>query len=118
MSSQTQIDFNVKKARERRDEGITRAVKHADAVSKDWSERAYRFLKWYITSLDRKTTFVIEDVRALAKTKVSLEDPPSARAWGSLAVKAVKAGLIKRAGYTQVRNPAAHRANCTVWQRA
>src|SRR5687768_11496245 len=113
MNDQVQIEFS----RASRDSGMKQAADHADYVSKDWCERAYRYLKLYINSGNLKKKFKIEDVRELAKSAVFLEDPPSLRAWGAVTMRAAREGMIKRVGYTQVKNPNANRANVSVWQK-
>lgn len=110
MTTQHQIDFG----RVNRDKGIK---KSADSAGIGWCERAFRFLKWYIHTGDLKKHFIIEDVRSLAKSTVFLEDPLSLRSWGSVTQRAVREGLIKRVGYTQVRNPRANMATASVWRK-
>jgi hypothetical protein len=103
---QTQIQFG-KQLKER---GMQKAVDHANQVHTDWSEKAFEFLKSFI--IEHKK-FLAEDVRYYSAGKVP--EPPSQRAWGSVIVRAAKAGLIRRVGYEQVKNVKAHRANASVW---
>lgn len=96
---------------ELRDKGMQRATDHANAVHGDWSEKAYHFFKWFITQ--HIGEFMVEDVRRAARSFVP--EPPHLRAWGSVVVRAVKAGLIKRKGIRSVKNAKAHKANASVW---
>ena len=94
-----------------RDAGIKQALDHAEEVTPEWPELAYKFLCDYIRK--HPGEFMTEDVRQAAAGIVP--EPPSLRAWGGVIVKAAKSGLIVRAGYGQVTNVNAHRANASVW---
>jgi hypothetical protein len=93
-----------------RDVGIKLSKDNADSESDNWSERAYAFLLNYTKS---NTEFMAEDVRNASLGIVP--EPPSNRAWGSVFVTAKKNGLLKRIGYSCVRNPKAHRTPATLW---
>lgn len=112
MTVQTTIDFG----RVNRDSGMKRAEDHANLVHDSWTEKALRYLKWYINAGDLKKNFLTEDVRESSGTLVP--EPPSLRAWGSVMMKAAKAGLIKKVGYAQVKNPKANRTPATLWTKA
>ena len=103
---QTQIDFS-KKATE---EGIKKALDHANAVSENWGEVAYDFLKGYI---EINPMFMAEDVRFASQGVVP--SPPSQRAWGGIIRKAAEAGLIRSNGQKKVKNAKAHMAFATEW---
>jgi hypothetical protein len=107
-----QLDITF--ARVARDQGMQQAKDHADAKKWGWSEEAYWILVKYIREHD--TPFMIEEVRQYAD-KLGFDAPPSQRSWGSIVVRAVKAGLIERKGYGQVSNVKAHMANASIWQR-
>jgi len=94
-----------------RDQGISKAIQHADDCVLNWSAQAYSFLTSYIRFND---TFMTEDLRAASVNIVP--QPPSLRAWGGVMLRAVKSGLIKNAGYQKVKNPKAHCANAAVWE--
>lgn len=108
---QQQIDFG----RKLRDEGIQRAVDHADRKEDNWSDTAYQYFKIYLDHKPVGFKFMIEDFRE--HVSGVLTDPPHKRAFGSLAVRARKEGLIAHAGYRKVTNPTAHRANASVWSK-
>lgn len=93
-----------------RDLGIQQALTHADEVCEKWSEKAFRFLQWYI---QHNKEFMTEDVRVASR--VLVEAPPSERAWGGVIVRACKAGLIKHNGHGKVSNPNAHCAFAVKW---
>ena len=92
------------------DAAIQRAVDHANVVHEDWSEKAFDFLKGYAEINPR---FMTEDVRNASAGAVP--EPPSARAWGGVVRRAVKAGIIYQRGTDRVKNVRAHGANAAVW---
>lgn len=94
-----------------RDAGMETAARHAEEVSSGWSDRALSFLIIYAKSHLR---IMGEGVRAASKGIV--DQPPHLRAWGSVMMRASRAGLIEKAGYVQVENPKAHRANAALWR--
>lgn len=95
--------------------GIDRAVTHANKVHPDWADAAYDILKVYVQQTNNP--FMCEDVRRFAADKFMLPDPPTHRAWGSIMHKAKKEQLIKHCGYNQVKNPKAHQANASLWEK-
>jgi len=107
---QATIDFG----KAARDEGMHRAITHANQVVENWSERVFDAFKEYLI-LTQKQPFQIEDFRAWIGDRIP--PPPHNRAFGSIATKAIKAGLIERIGFAPVKNPKAHRANSAVWIR-
>ena len=55
-----------------------------------------------------------EDVRLASEKEIPM--PPSNRAWGGIVVRASKAGLISRVGFSNVKNAKAHKTPATVWK--
>lgn len=112
MENQVRIEFDRKKARARRDDGINRAVTKADAMhDNEWSTKAYDFLVGYIKI---NPVFQVEDVRYASQGIVP--PPKSQRAWGAIILKAAKEGLIWQDGYRKVKNVLAHRTPAAVWK--
>ena len=103
--------------RDLKEQGIYRAISHADGVYQDWSEMAYKMLQDFIRFSDGDT-FMCEDVRQYAEKFTSLPSPPNNRAWGGIIGRARKNGIIKHCGFSQVRNPKAHQANASLWKGA
>ena len=94
-----------------RDKGIKQAIDNADDTHERWSEKAYKFLtNWIKTQYE----FMTEDVRLASEKKIPI--PPSNRAWGGVVVRASKAGLITRVGFSNVKNAKAHSTPATVWR--
>ena len=94
-----------------RDKGIKQAINNANDTHEKWSEKAYKFLTDYIKSHHE---FMTEDVRVASEKKIPI--PPSNRAWGGIILRASKAGLISRVGFSNVKNVKAHRTPATVWR--
>lgn len=96
-----------------RDDGIERAVSHANEKHEDWSDSAFNFLLMYMRN-HRNEDFMGEEVREAAYGHVP--EPPSNRAWGGIIRRAALAGYIERIGFQPVKNPKAHCAPCAVWR--
>jgi hypothetical protein len=94
-----------------RDAGIATAVEHADRIDPTWRFRAYDALERYAKT---HPTFTIEQLRA--SLNGSLEDPPSLRAWGGIAQRAARVGLIEHHGWQPAENPDCHCGEVRVWR--
>ncbi|MFC4219039.1 hypothetical protein [Flagellimonas marina] len=108
-SKQQELDFD--RAEMLRDKGIKQAVDHADSTIDNWSERAFNFMRNYLTTTKE---FMVEQVREASKGKVP--DPPSNRAWGAIVLRARKMGLVRRKGYGRTKNVRAHSTPATIWE--
>ena len=99
-----------------RDKGIKQAIDNADDTHDKWSEKAYKFLLDYIKYGEGRDQyeFMTEDVRVASES--AIPKPPSNRAWGGVILRAAKAGLINRVGFSNVKNAKAHRTPATVWR--
>lgn len=101
--------FDFEAARAARDDGMQRAVEHADRVTPMWSDMAYAFLEGYAREHELFTT---EDMRfASAGT---IPSPDEGRAWGGVVQRASRAGLIRLDGFVTARDPKVH---CNVVKR-
>lgn len=109
----SQSELNFEQGRKLRDEGMKRAVDHANKVSPGWADKAYRFFT-EIFLRDHNGSFMAEEVRAYAAL-MDIDLPPSNRAWGGIFNKAKKQDLIKQIDTRKVTNPRAHCANAAVW---
>lgn len=99
-------------AEQLRDAGIASAIQHADAESPTWSERAFRFVRAFATMNNNLTS---EGVRQYAE-RCGLPKPPDGRAWGAVMIRAVRAGIIAKIGYTTALDPKVHCNPVTLWQ--
>lgn len=97
-------------------DGITRAVDHAEQVTEDWSANAKQLAIEYVWLKKKGDLFQVEDIREWAYKTNRITPPPSERAWGAITKHLQKLSLIIPAGYAPVANK---KANCTparVWQ--
>jgi len=110
MTKQMELNFNAPDGKQLRDEGIEKAVTHADNVYDEWSTEAYAFLYEFTRS---NNEFTAEDVRNASVNIVP--EPPDNRAWGSIFKRAIKSNLIKRKDFTTAKNPTSHCATVALW---
>jgi hypothetical protein len=99
-----------------RDAGIQQASDNAENNNPGWNQKAFNLFSTWIKERGTGRQFKVEDFRVHCELGELIERPPHDRAYGSLAIRAVKAGLIKKIGYATVINPKAHRTPCTLWQ--
>lgn len=92
-------------------DGMDRAVGHANRTSPEWSQRAFEILTSYASI---HFEFMTEDVRNWAE-KLGLPQAPSARAWGAVAIRASRENVIRKEGYRKTQNPLAHGTPATLW---
>ncbi|UXO94087.1 hypothetical protein Pan5_45 [Pseudanabaena phage Pan5] len=111
MLQQIEMDFT---AAQLRDQGIKRAVEKANKVEPGWSDQAYEIFKQFLSV--RYQTFMIEDFRQYA-IPMGLPKPPSDRAFGYIAIKAKKEGLIHRVGYGKTNSKTAHKTPAAIWSK-
>ena len=101
---------------ELRDKGIKQAIDNADNTHEKWSDKAYKFLLDYIKYGEGRDQyeFMTEDVRMASEAEIP--KPPSNRAWGGVILRASRAGLISRIGFSNVKNAKAHRTPASIWR--
>lgn len=97
MNAQLALDWNA--AARRRDDGICRAVEHADRESPSWSDLALTFLRGWVQG--HRGELLAEDVVLAARGQVPA--PPDGRAWGGVLQRAARAGVIAKAGYAPAK---------------
>ena len=105
--------FTYASTRDLANEGMTRAVEHADRVEPSWSNRAYSILHDYALT---HSEFMAEDVRVHAHKVLSLPQPPDPRAWGAVINSAVRNRIIIRDRYELTKVPPAHATPRPVWR--
>lgn len=98
-------------------QGMQTAVDNANRVHPDWSDMAYNYMHAWLQTVPSGYRFMTEDARIRSEILGTIPPPPSKRAWGAIILKAARAGLIRKAGYQQVKNKNAHCANATLWQK-
>lgn len=93
--------LTIEDAIARRDDGITRAVDHAETVAQGWKHRARGYLLEYLAT--HSGTFLAEVVREFAEGR-GMDYPPDGRAWGAVFQSAARESLIVKAGYAPARS--------------
>jgi len=96
-----------------RDEGIARAVSHADALDPEWSDTAFGMLQEFCT-VRRGCLFTSEDVRRWCDIRGF--ETPVAKAWGHIMLRGARTGLIVKVGYTVAKQR--HGSPCPQWKAA
>ena len=105
MSAQLDIDF----ARAARDDGIRRAVDHAEADAPGWSEQAYDFLVQYATQNECFQIWMVNQA-----SKKSIPIPENEKAWAGPTRRALRAGIMVKAGFAP--NPRRHATDAPVYR--
>lgn len=95
-----------------RDDGMQRAVIHADEIDDSWSAKALRYVMDYAKSHPMITC---EAVRAIAE-RDGLPVPPDRRAWGSVMTMAQKQKAIEWDSYTRAVDPKVHKNPVSLWR--
>lgn len=99
-------------ARELRDEGMERAIQHAEADVPGWKDRALDLVRRYAIANEQ---FICEDVRAFALAE-GLPPPPDGRAWGSVMMRAAQANYVTKTDRVAcAKDPKVHMSPSTVW---
>lgn len=106
--NQMDLDFS----RALRDDGISRALAHANHDTKGWADHAYSYVEMLAR---RNVEFLSDDVRVAAEA-AGLPPAPDPRAWGGVILRAVRAGLIKRVGWANSTRPECHARPGSVWK--
>lgn len=83
-------------------DGMTRAADHADRETPTWSDRAIAYVREFAGMEDGRA-FLIEQAREYAEYH-GLPLPPDGRAWGAVATRAARLGIIVRDGYGSARS--------------
>lgn len=113
---QLQLFTNISEGRTLAQQGMQRAVDHADQYAPyNWSEKAYAFLLAWLSTMPYGCSFQTEDIRTRAEKVKAVPPAPSKRAWGAIILKAKRQGLIINNGTAPVKNKTAHCANAAVW---
>jgi hypothetical protein len=108
----TSMNTTKKIAEVLRDDGMRRAVDHADRVAPQWSEQALDAVRAFSLTRDHITS---EQVRQWAE-KDGLSAPPDGRAWGAIMRRAAKEGLIRKIGWTTATDPKVHCNPVSLWE--
>lgn len=107
---QTSLDFT--EAAAARDAGMAQAIDHAERVEPSWGDMAYDWLCHYVKG-EAGTLFTAPLFIAWCQLN-DFAMPPTPKAFGSIFVKAAKAGLIRKAGYRP--HPLRHCSPTVLWE--
>jgi len=92
--------------------GIKKAVDHS---GKEWQEKADFIFKVYLNTLTSER-FTCENFREYYYS-ISMDKPPTDRAFSGIITRARSKGLIRAVGIVQTKSVSAHRANATLWEK-
>jgi len=81
----------------------------ADNAGAKWKERAFNAFKMYATE---HQFFITEEVRA---SNPDIPAPPDDRAWGSIALRAGREGIVRGNGWVRGINRSGHGRLVTQW---
>jgi hypothetical protein len=104
----------LRKARELRDDGISRAINHANHIDPTLGERALSYVQQIARSSGQRTV-TSEYIRQYAEQN-GLPFPPDKRAWGAVMRRAAKAGYIRKVGWTTATDPKVHCNPVSLWE--
>lgn len=102
----------MREARARGHAAAQSAAERADQHVDDWTPRALQMLVAF--ARDARGDFLIEDARAYAEAR-DLPAPTDERAWGHVAQRAKRAGLIEPVGFAASRS--SNGSPKTLWRR-
>ncbi len=105
--NQLPIDF----AHALRDEGMARALDHAETDCPGWSDTAMAFLKRYAEEHAEFTAFMVTAASELDK---SFPVPETGHSWGAIYTRAQKGFVIVDSGRT-MKHPKRHACKAIVW---
>jgi hypothetical protein len=110
-----QLDaFAAKKAG---DAGLQQAEDNANKKQDGWVDHAYSFFLQWLFKKPVGFEFMLEDVRVAATSIATLQKPPSERAWGGIARRALRDKLIIHAGHGKTKNKLAHGTPASIWKK-
>jgi hypothetical protein len=96
-----------------RDAGINRAADHAGT---EWCERALGYFKEYAARVGVHTEFQTEDVRLWAESIGFAAPSNDKRAWGSVARRAARDGVVRKVGNGPAKAARVHCGLVSIWR--
>lgn len=111
MADVQQLDIEQEIARRQAEEGMGRALEHAEADSPGWGSQALAYLRQYAETHDRFPGWFATQAADLTG---AVPTPPTLKAWGSIFTKAARKGWIVKDGYGQ--DPHRHANPCPIWR--
>lgn len=92
------------------EEGAERAANHAEREIDGWKEGAFELVRIFCGA-NAGAEFTMADIRL---ANPGFPDAPDNRAWGHVALRAFREGLVAKAGYTRIQS--AHARVQTLWR--
>lgn len=105
-----QMTLDHAMAQEQAEDGMRRALEHAERTVEKWGDLAFIFLEQYAR---RHGSFISEEVSEASKVW-GMAQPPTDRAWGQVYRRALKAGVIEQDGAG--RSKRRHNTICPRWR--
>jgi hypothetical protein len=99
-----------------RDDGILRAVDHADAVHEKWSDKALAMLIEYIDLIGGTGSQFTSEMARFYAEEQGLPKPPDKRAWGAVMLGAARTKKCKKIGWTTASDPKVHCNPVSLWE--
>ena len=90
--------------------GHEMAERAADHAGDEWKEIAFNAFRRHA---EKNRAFLREDVRWACP---DVPPPPDTRAWGHVALRAKREGIVRAIGYVPSTGKTAHGAVCTRWE--
>ena len=90
--------------------GHEMAERAADHAGEEWKEIAFNAFRRHA---EKHWEFLTEDVR---RANPDLPPPPDTRAWGQVALRAKREGIVRALGYAQTSSKTAHGCPATKWE--
>ncbi len=112
IDSQISFDFTGSQLR---DAGLSLAVENAESKNNGWKERTWILFKEFLR--DQREPFLMESFRAYLAMIDDYEFPHTNRAYGAIALKAAREGLIKKIGHKNVSTATAHACFAALWEK-
>ena len=102
--------IEMSRARAQRDDGMSRAARHAESDYPGWADVAFRFLNNFAVTHQH---FISEDVSDASRAW-GMVQPSTDRAWGNVYKRAIKDGVIVQDGAGRSRRR--HASICPRWK--
>lgn len=100
-------------ARALRDDGMGRAIAHAELLTPTWSSVARQHVEAHAR---KHANFTTEEVRQRAEA-AGFPKPPDNRAWGGVIHGATRDGVMSSSGrYVHANDPKCHHRPVVLWQ--
>lgn len=95
-------------------QGMTKAANHAECINEDWKDRALKFFLDFAKKQDGYPFMVCEVIASAGPDLAA----PDERAWGYVAQRAARQGLVVRCGYSLRTMGKSHSSPRAVWKLA